>query len=380
MRIAIIGAGPAGSLSAQLFAGAGHEVKLFERKPGREKACGGGFTARALQTCPLPGSGIPRNSIAELELIRGSRSTVLRLDAPFHVYARAHCDSYLMDRAIEAGASLQRLNVTEVRRVSPGWEVIAGNKSFRVDWLVGADGSHSRVRTACSEPLELADLSMTFGYYLPGQYHPGRAVVALLPRYFEGYLWSFPRTEHSSVGVINTARHSESKTLRKYVDNFLDSYYHLPPPAKDKIYGALVPTLREATLRYNRCAGEDWALIGDAGGFVDSITGEGIYFSLRSAQLLSEVATGSSLKKFDEVWRDDFGDELVRSARLKRRFYCGRRWYPSYAEMLIPITRRSATARKIERDYIAGRQGYVGLKHRILRAGPRIIAELLIGN
>ncbi len=380
VRIAIVGAGPAGSLAARLLAGTGHEVTLFERKPGREKACGGGFTARALESCPLPASGVARTSITELELIHGSRNTVLRLDAPFHVYARAQSDSYLMDLAVKAGAVLQRLNVTEVRDVSSGWEITAGNCSFHFDWLVGADGSHSRVRAACSQPFELGDLSMTFGYYLPGKYHPSRAVVELLPRGFEGYLWSFPRTDHSSVGVIDIASHPESKRLRKYVDEFLNRYYHLPPPGKEKIYGAMVPTLHQATLRSNRCAGEDWALIGDAGGFVDSITGEGIYFSLRSAQLLSEVAVRSSLKEFDQAWRDDFGEELIRSARLKRRFYCGNRCRPSYADMLIPITERSVTARKIENDYIAGRQGYVGLKRRIVRASPQILVELLVGH
>ncbi|MBI3939936.1 MAG: NAD(P)-binding protein, partial [Acidobacteria bacterium] len=42
MRIGIVGGGPAGSLAASLFTRAGHAVTLFERKPGREKACGGG--------------------------------------------------------------------------------------------------------------------------------------------------------------------------------------------------------------------------------------------------------------------------------------------------------------------------------------------------
>jgi flavin-dependent dehydrogenase len=378
MRVGIIGAGPAGSFAAYLLARAGHHVTLFERKPGREKACGGGFTARALETCPLLESDVPHASIHELELLHCGQSAILPLDAPFHVYSRAEADSYLMRQAVLAGATLANQNVSEIRRFPKACEVLAGDKTRQFDWLIGADGSHSRVRAACSESFELPDLSMTFGYYLPGEHHLDRAVVELLPRGFEGYIWSFPRPDHSSVGVINTASHPESKSLRRHVDNFLRRYYRLSPPGKERIYGALVPTLRETTLQSNCCSGENWALLGDAGGFVDSITGEGIYFALRSAQLLTELSNGNSLTKFDQLWRDDFGEELVRSARLKSRFYCGRKWRPSYAEVLVPITWRSATARKIENDYIAGRQGYIGLKKRILKQSPRILGELLL--
>ncbi|MBI4454559.1 MAG: NAD(P)/FAD-dependent oxidoreductase [Acidobacteria bacterium] len=380
MRVGIIGAGPAGSLAATLLAQSGHEVILFEHKLGREKACGGGFTARALDAGALLESHVPCTSITELELLQDSQSAVLPLNAPFHVYARAESDVYLMNQATAAGALLQVRHVTNLFRSGSGWEVIADDETFHLDWLIGADGTHSRVRATCWRPFELADLSMTFGYYLPGKFHPQRAIVEFLPRGFPGYLWSFPRTGHSSVGIISTANHPPTKILRQYVDRFLRRYYGLPPPGRDQIYGAMVPTLRESTLRSNCCAGENWALIGDAAGFVDSITGEGIYFALRSARLLGLFAHEKSLKEFDRLWRQDFGEELVRSARLKQRFYYGGRWQRSYAEMLPSLTQQSRTVRKIENEFVAGKQGYVGLKWRIVRESPRILAELLFGR
>ncbi|MBI2821773.1 MAG: NAD(P)/FAD-dependent oxidoreductase [Acidobacteria bacterium] len=376
----IVGAGPAGCLAATLLVRAGHDVTLFERKPGREKACGGGFTARALNACSLPQSGVPATSITELELLHRSLSAILPLNAPFRIYSRAESDGYLMREAVAAGAVLQTGSAHRVRPARSGWEIAVGNQTFTFDWLIGADGTHSCVRAACSCPFELRDLSMTFGYYLPGKFHPRRAIVEFLSSNYAGYLWSFPRPEHSSVGVISVAGHPPTKILKRLVDEFLQRHYGLGPPARDKIYGAMVPTLRAATLRSNRCAGTNWALVGDAGGFVDPITGEGIYFALRSAHLLAQLAGERSLAEFDRLWRNDFGEELLRSARLKRQFYRGRWWRPSYTGMLIPLTRRSATVRRIESEFVSGGQGYVGLKRRIFCDGPRIVSELLLGR
>ncbi|HEY2931832.1 MAG TPA: NAD(P)/FAD-dependent oxidoreductase [Acidobacteriota bacterium] len=375
MRVGIVGGGPAGSHAAALLSQTGLEVTLFERKRGREKACGGGFTSRALKACRLAESGVPRSCIKELELISGKRRVILPLEAPFQIFARACSDTYLLEQAEAQGVTIEDRNVTDIRACGSGWEIKAGDVSFRFDWLIGADGSHSRVRAACSRPFELADLSMTFGYYAPGEFHPQRAIVEFLPRGFQGYLWSFPRPDHSSVGVIHTADHPITKTLRLHADNFLRRYYDMLPPGKERIYAATVPTLRQSTLRTNRCSGSNWALIGDAGGFVDAITGEGIYFALRAAQLLSQLAHEKTLEGFDALWRQDFGEELAASSRLKTAFYSGARWKWSYAELLLPFTERSATVRKIENEYIAGSQGYAGLKQRILRSAPRILWE-----
>src|SRR5438128_2273583 len=62
MRVAIIGAGPAGAMAAIRLARAGASVQLFDASHPREKPCGGGVTGRALalrarslaQRCPSP--------------------------------------------------------------------------------------------------------------------------------------------------------------------------------------------------------------------------------------------------------------------------------------------------------------------------------------
>ena len=64
-------------------------------------------------------------------------------------------------------------------------------------------------------------------------------------------------------------------------------------------------------------AGEDWALLGDAAGFADPVTGEGIYYALRSAELFAEAYAANDLASYEKRWRADFGRELRRDARAE---------------------------------------------------------------
>ena len=49
------------------------------------------------------------------------------------------------------------------------------------------------------------------------------------------------------------------------------------------------PALESRGWRNNRLAGEGWIAVGDAGGFVDPITGEGLYYAIRSGDLASQI-------------------------------------------------------------------------------------------
>ena len=104
--VLIVGAGPAGSFAAEQLAAAGITVALVDGRPdGEPKACGGGVTAKALKAWPHLLNAVGR-TIHELEMYAPSgRALHLKLDDPFAVYSR-RVDSYLRDRAVEAGAHL----------------------------------------------------------------------------------------------------------------------------------------------------------------------------------------------------------------------------------------------------------------------------------
>ena len=61
-------------------------------------------------------------------------------------------------------------------------------------------------------------------------------------------------------------------------------------------YAARIPGLAAKTWDSRKVCGDDWALLGDAAGFADPVTGEGIYYALRSAELFAEAYLQRSVR------------------------------------------------------------------------------------
>ena len=103
----IVGAGPAGSFAAERLARAGASVALFDgRPPGEPKACGGGVTSKALKAWPHLLEAVGR-TIDELDMYSPSGKHLhLKLDEPFAVYSRIAFDTFLRERARDAGAAV----------------------------------------------------------------------------------------------------------------------------------------------------------------------------------------------------------------------------------------------------------------------------------
>src|ERR1041385_5548075 len=103
--VLIIGAAPAVSFAAERLARAGVRVALFDgRPPGEPKACCGGVTSKALKAWPHLLEAVGR-TIDELDMYSPSGKHLhLKLDEPFAVYSRIAFDTFLRERARNAGA------------------------------------------------------------------------------------------------------------------------------------------------------------------------------------------------------------------------------------------------------------------------------------
>src|SRR5262249_40325073 len=104
-EVIIAGAGPAGSFAAERLARAGVRVALFDGRPaGEAEPCGGGGTSKALKARPhlLRAGG---RTIDELDMYWPSGKHLhLKLEEPFAVYSRIAFDTFLRERARDAGA------------------------------------------------------------------------------------------------------------------------------------------------------------------------------------------------------------------------------------------------------------------------------------
>ncbi len=130
----IVGAGPAGSFAAEKLARGGARVALFDGRPeGEPKACGGGVTAKALKAWPHLLDAVGR-TVDELEMYSPSGKRLhLKLDEPFAIYSRVAFDSFLRDRAKEAGAQVffEKISARGMTRKEDRW-IVRGARGTEV--------------------------------------------------------------------------------------------------------------------------------------------------------------------------------------------------------------------------------------------------------
>lgn len=398
MRVAIIGAGPAGAHLAYLLGKEGREVLLFDAREAWEKPCGGGVTSKALREFAfLNRAETPKQMVSSLRLLTGAgRQLKLKPRADFAIYARAEMGRLMRQRAVEAGAKLycRRVERTEFERGK--WRLATTTENFEVDFLVGADGASSVIRRRVGLHFGLNDFSYALGWHVtpkePGNgdgkgksKNPaaGRGQVDI--KYltgFIGYIWAFPRTDHLSYGIASKYRQTTPADLKLKLLDFIGTQdpetaheikaanHHTT--ARTRFYGAMIPALEAASWDRLSVVNEAraWALIGDAAGFVDPLTGEGIYYAIKSAELLAH-ALQSRAKDYDELWRAEFGAELRRASQLQDRFYRGEFAGAPLVERMAQFARWHGGIRRTLGDLISGDQGYVDLKKRLKR---RILA------
>lgn len=401
VEIAIIGAGPAGAHLASRLGAEGHDVVLFDPKGAWEKPCGGGIPTRAIREFAfiLESSDYPRRLVRQITMISPlGRRVSLTLDRPFAVYSRQVLNSLVLDRAIEAGAEFVREAVSDFSRGPGGWTLStdSGNQ-WRARFLVGADGAASFTRRRLIGIFPKRDLALAFGYNIAsentdsapdsngnGAQRVGPSmdeVVVRFPRDFTGYLWAFPRPGIMNFGVASKLGERSSDELRTLLTDFVSGYYggRMPDAARVSFFGAKIPTLDLASWKDLRASGDGWALIGDAAGFADPITGEGIYYAFKSADLYADALrdarsshTSSSVYQdaaaaYETMWRESFGRDLEHASYRLPHFYHGRFFGRIFTDAMIMLARHHRGVRTILGRALVGEQSYITLKRDLLR-------------
>lgn len=400
----IVGGGPAGSFAAELLASRGAKVALFDgRPPAEPKACGGGVTAKALKAWPNLLNAVGR-TIDELDLYSPSGKRLhLQLEEPFAVYSRVVFDGYLRDRAHDAGAQVfaEKVSARKTQKTESGWRVSGESGEWSGSVLVGADGANSGVAKMLAGPLSPSDMEVAFGYRAPLPANEAApTVVAFLPRWV-GYAWAFPRPDHISFGIATTQDAFEHQPLDDLLWRFMINYYQQREDAKVNFwkdettssetaairdhlrstaerYAARIPGLSATTWDNRTVCGNNWALLGDAAGFADPVTGEGIFYALRSAELFAEAYLRGDVQSYETSWRKDFGAELRRAAQMRRRFY-GNFFGAPFTERMIEFAKGHRGVKRVLGDLVAGEQGYVDLKKKLVKSALRPLLFFFLG-
>jgi flavin-dependent dehydrogenase len=186
-----------------------------------------------------------------------------------------------------------------------------------------------------------------------------------------GYLWLFPRPDHVGVGIAAPLASVPSRELLGRLEAEVARSFPALADVEARRYAHTIPSPSTDTGSILEISGPRWALVGDAAALADPITGEGIHYALRSALVLADtLREEGSPARYPERALEGFGRELVKAASIHDRFYA-----PGFARRMVRYAARSEAIRRVMGDLVLGEQGYLGLRRRLLRAGPRFLLE-----
>jgi flavin-dependent dehydrogenase len=304
--VAIVGGGPAGAVLATHLAKRGRAVVLLERSPAyRWRACGvfsSPASADALRAAGLDGetlASVVRSAPAmRLETASGTQVRLTygddgSLAAPAVSFDRAALDPALLALARAAGADV-RLGAA-VAQVEPG-RIVArdadGETVVKARVIVGAEGIRSTVARAFGvgrSPVFGDRVGLTFHVADPGPAAPRDARMIL---FRDGYVGLAPVPgARVNVGIV-LGRSWAARLREDGAERTAGAVLAAIPPAPDdpvdwRAAERCDPIEGAAPLghRVARRHGSGWLLVGDAAGFLDPFTGEGLHRALVSARL-----------------------------------------------------------------------------------------------
>lgn len=377
-RVVVLGGGPAGAFAAHKLAQAGLETFVLDEKLAWEKPCGGGITYEAYERYPfLRDNDTPKQIVTETFIAAPKAGAArMNLRQPLLIYSRFDLNSMLLKRAQSAGAKVEKTRILALSREDKRWRLKTRHGDLDADYCIVATGARNPLRDVGTR-LRPSDTMIALGYYVPAQQQ--HIDIQFLPR-LEGYIWVFPRQGHLSVGICGKGEPAQQLRLRleAYMRDKEIDY------SQARFYSHLLPSLEVPAWKSNRLSGDGWMAVGDAGGLVDPITGEGLYYAMRSADLAAEAIVRDThpVHELSSVYRRelelDFGHDLAFGAAIARRIFLGRFLFRAVPTRMVEFMRRSPRFLDLMQDLFAGTQPYLTLRDRLLQNLNGTLQEILM--
>jgi geranylgeranyl reductase family protein len=391
--VIVAGAGPAGAVAARTLASAGLSTLVVDRAAfPRNKPCGGGISVRALKRFPwlepaLAGVDVHRISRLHLEGPHNASLSVSTNDPAVLLIRRVEFDHALVRAAAGAGARVEpNFEVTQVDMHQDGVTLRARDgRQCTAPFVVAADGVHSVIakRTGVNARWPRTHLAIDMMEETPVATLEARRPDVLWVAYayngLDGYAYVFPKTAHVNVGI---------GCLLSHFDREVDA---APYALQERFVSSLVERGVLQGRSDRRCftpflipvggpLPRTWLgrvmFAGDAGGFVNAVTAEGIYYAMASGELAGRAIAvhrdrgpDAAGRAYEHAWRSEFGAELSDSVLIQRHAFA------NHARVRDAIT--TVASSKGVRDailgYVQGTVTYRSLRRRLLLRFPLTI-------
>lgn len=372
--VIVVGSGPAGACAAWRLAKAGMAVAVIEKASlPRYKTCGGGIVGRAMQALPVDVRHVVEQdcSTAQLNFLPTGLSFTTHRSTPIvSMTMRDQFDYALLSAAQAAGAAVHQL--CAVQNISYHGDCVAvaiDGGAMKAKFVVAADGALSTVARKMGMAdgrvlIPALEYEVTVPQEQLDQFHgTARFDFGVLP---QGYAWAFPKRQHVSVGVLSMTE--KGHDLKQAMVQYL-RLLGCGSVTQIERHGYVIPIQP----RRGPFVDKRVLLIGDAAGFADPVTGEGISFAIRSGLMAAQSLIDERLEK--EAISDAYSRSLAETILPELR--TGR----ILARLLyhFPLVRSWAFSRQGQRlceavtDVMAGTRQY-----RDLRFKPQPLLRLLL--
>lgn len=320
--LAVVGLGPAGISCLKELENSGLKVIVFEKSEfPRKKTCAGGLTPKAYETLKgeFPGiDRVVRKKVYKFLLFNGEKEVALNSEEILtYLTDREELDYFLVSSLKGSSFDFHFGETVLSAEIEKDFVVLKTDKdSYRARILVDASGVNSRI-------VRQFGLKREIGFTYEQDVESEREDLIIDFTGFKwGYYWAFPKGGWVTTGLGEL----KSKSLIKNLEGKLKEF-NVKHGFKGKIKwkgGFPIPAGR----RKNEVLMENILFIGDAGGLVDPLTGEGIYYAAKSGIIAASVVKKfftsgkrEELTTYENFVNGEFGGEFFWARVVGKLFF-----------------------------------------------------------